>query len=172
MISFTTGNTVTNPNDNKKDRFIKVKLSSTGQIVKAVPIFALNLDSREQCPNIKVGTEVGLIYIPPSTFLAIGSTNLQSSLVGKQQYKIENKEKVEIQTDDHLHMHGVGGKISKTSLETSKLEIKNDGNELVSVLSELVQACHDIKDENNTPNDSGTKSKFSTIKGKIDSFKV
>jgi len=191
MLNIITGTTTTNPNDNKTDRFIKVKLHNTDQEIKAVPSFSLEIDQREQLSNIKVGTEVLMLVDDINNFYIIGSLNQGISLVDKQIYKIENKEQVSLLTDDMLLMSGVSGDIvkaiinvkdyelnnaDKVVLNTKKFKVKNDSGEFVQILSDLADLCSkQVIIGNlgvNATNDPATMSGFADIKSRLDTFKL
>ena len=178
MLSIITGTTVTNLNDNKSDRFINVKLHNINQTVKAVIGLPTNLDSREQLANIKVGTEVLMLVDELNSFFIINSLNQGIELVNKQIYIVENKEEVKLSTDNLLNIKGVTKQhIDKTEHFTEKLKIENSaGNEIVSLMSELIQIIHDLVAIGNGGQESyldpATQALLQDLKNRHDTFKI
>ena len=172
MNGVTTGITITNPNGKSEERHIDVRLHATGQVVKAMPIFPLNLDVREQSPNIKTGTEVVMIYSGVDSFFIIGSSGQFNDQISSKQYKVENASAVKLLTDGLMLLSGVNGRISQTTVETDKIKIDNGSNELVSLISDICQACTEIQvlHDGAKPVTQDTVLAFQEIKSKVESF--
>ena len=179
-----TATTLTNPNDNV-DKFIMVKLHQTEQKVKAVFVNPITLDHREQKPNIKIGSEVAVIFDEHlQVFYVIGTIQQGIELVKEKIYKVENSDEVQILTDKKLTIESIGGeKIKETTLQSETVEvllntikIQNQTAELIATLSDLVQANIDEQHIGNlgvpTALHPASSSAYSDIKAKIDSFKM
>ena len=171
----TTGITLTNPNENN-DRFIKVKVYPQNQEVKAMWINPIILDHREQKPNIKAGSEVFILIDDLYNYYVLGTTQQGIQLVDKKIYKIENSDEIQILTDKDLNIKAINSDfIQNTNIKTSKIAIQNDTAELISVLSDTLQALIDLEIIGNLGRPAydspASKQTFIQLKQKLDSFK-
>jgi hypothetical protein len=183
------GITQDNPNETSS-RYITVKLIPSNQIVKAVFINPIILDSREQKPNVKVGTEVLVAIQNDSECFILGSTQQGTDKETKKIYKLENSDEVQILTDKKLLISGIDGDIEesvintksltlnnadKTILNTTQFNVKNSTAEYTSTLSDTIQAVTDLIVIGNlgvpATLDPSTISALQALKAKIDSFK-
>lgn len=170
-----TATTLTNPNDNN-DRFIKVKLHNSNKEYKAIFINKLDLDQREQRPNINVGTEVFVLIDEFHNIYVLGSLQQGIDLVGSKIYVIKNKDEVKVKTDTTLNMIGYdNNRINQTNLLSQKVLIENDTASLLQTLSDTIQAFIDnpiVIGNMGQPASifDGLKSKLNDLKSKIDSF--
>ena len=162
MIQLLTATTLTNPNNRggNESRYIKIELHSTKQQVKALYINPLNLDQREQKPNIKIGTEVFVLTDEFSNFFVIGSTQQSIMVEDSKIYIIENKNKVEVKTDDLFLVNSISGNKTTTAnikavdlildtdnftsnttnatFNTDKFKVTNGSDEVLSLVLELI----------------------------------
>ena len=144
--------------------YIQVKLHSTGQVIDAVYHSPLSLDRREERPNVEAGTEVGLLYDDIDNFYLLGSTNQQIVKSGTKARRFKKNDLFEI--------------------ETEKLNIHNQTDDLIKILSDFMQEVINLKiiahkGKKDAPDDVDileqphTKiSVINTLKAKIDAFKV
>jgi len=178
MLRIITATTLSNPNDNT-NRYIDIELHPTKQIVRAVYSNPLNLDQREQKPNIKVGSEV-LVLVDDDTFSFYVIGTIQQGLATLQDrriYIIENSDEVDIKTDKLFISKGITNKyIEKTEHYTEKIKIENSqGNEIISLISKFVDIVINKVSIGNLGQpvklDPNTINELSDLKNRIDTFK-
>ena len=167
--------TLTNPNDDNA-RFIKIELTHNKQIVKSAYTNPLTLDHREQRPNIKIGTEVIVLVDELSNYLIIGSSSFGAVLEPTKKYRVENEDNVSILTKDFKATTKDGGIMDKSTILTDKMIVKNSTAELITTLSDTLQALIDLEMIGNLGQISKifstSNADFTDLKAKIDSFKV
>ncbi len=190
--------TVTNPNDNN-DNFIIIKLSGTGQEVKALWVNPLILDHREQKPNVKIGTEVCVFVDEFYQYTVMGSTQQGITMVNKKTYLIENADKVSILTDKRVNISSINGGMvdvgtfkikeldykgnnaiitlnNNLEIALTKWKITNGADEIVALLLELIQAIidemHIVNLGRPTVVHPASKAKYRDIKSRLQAFKV
>jgi hypothetical protein len=181
-MKIATAITLTNPNDSN-NRYIDVRLHNDNKEYKAVFINPLNLDHREQKPNIKVGSEVFVLLDDLHNIYVLGTTQQGISLVDKKIYIVENENEIRLLTNDLLNISAIdGGKIedvklnaNKTDFQTTKFKVQNDTAELLKTLSDTIQAFIDLPIVIGNLGQPATitpdlDSKLSELKSKIDSF--
>ncbi len=171
-----------------EDTFINVKLHNNNQIVKCVKISPINLDEREQKPNIKTGTEViGLLVgVVP---IILGSMAQGVDKVTDEIYRIENLKTWVLTDEFEVKKTESGGEIDYTDILTKKLHVNNGTHELMALIDELHQTINGLIDTikgiqvlgnlgvpatlmppSMTALD-GDKGKFDALNGKFNTFK-
>ena len=199
MIRIVSAITLDNPNDSENN-FITVKLIPTEQEVKAVFVNPLNLDTNEQKPNIKIGSEVICMFDDETySFYVMGTVQQSNKPIAEKKSIIENADEVDILTDTLLKIESISGsKIVDVSLQAEnitidndeyiqntsgthsltvdKIEVKNSANELISVLSELIDEIIASQGIGNLGTPvllaPPTIAKLTAVKTKLDTFKV
>ncbi len=199
MIKIITAITVDNPNDSE-DNFITIKLIPTEQEVKAIYVNPITLDTNEQKPNIKIGSEVACIFDDETyAFYVIGTIQQSNKPISEKKYIVENSDEVDILTDILLKIESIsGGKIVDVSLQAEnitidndkyiqttsgthsltvdKIEVKNSANELISVLSELISELIALQCIGNLGVPAllapPTIAKLTAVQVKLDTFKA
>ena len=190
MIKILIGITLDNPNETNS-RSVRVKIYPDNQEVFASYINPLTLDHREQRPNVKVGSEVFVLVDKLYNYYILGTTQQGIQLVDKKIYKIENSDEIQILTDKELNITSISNsKIEKVNLKAKELKedldtkeiqlntikIQNSTAELISVLSDTLQALIDLEIIGNLGQPAydspDTKQTFKDLKSKIDSFKM
>ena len=145
-LKLLTGNVIS-----QRNRFISVKLHGTGQIITNVVIAnKIDLDEREQQPNIKIGAEVLMLSDGLSNVFAINSISQAIKLLGKKVYRIENDE-VQIYSPLIKLMDSTGDNDDTeevisglVDVWTNKMKIRNDTVELVDNLTQTQQQLIDL----------------------------
>ena len=157
-MNYTTGTTQSNPMmDNKP--YIEIKLEDTDQIIEAVYHSPLSLDRREERPNIEIGTEVGLLYDDIDNFYVIGATQQKIKPSPKKARRFNNNDEFEVQTNT--------------------LNIHNDSTDIISILSDFMDAVKAMESLPNTdsagdsvpPIGHDKKGDIGALKAKLDAYK-
>jgi len=163
-----------------QDRFLTVKLYNTDQVIDhVVKCSPLNLDEREQQPNIKIGTEVLLVEDDYGVVYALSSLSQGISLIKSGISRIENSE-VQIYGNNIIKIMGANGDNAGTSEKSAnqvdiwskKVNIRNDATNLVQLMADLAQSVADSTPSSGSSADSPNKEKDNAldIKSKIGAY--
>ncbi len=125
MIKILSAITLDNPNDTNKST-IKVKIDQTAQIVEAFYIAPMTMDTREQLPNIQIGTEILMIADEDGLYIAIGSSSIKDGKEKLKNYIIENDNEVKLKSEKLI------------ILETEN-DIKLNGKQLIQTIQDIVK---------------------------------
>jgi hypothetical protein len=167
-----------------QNRFLVVSLPD-GETIKTIRANPLNLDEREQKPNIKIGTEC-LTLFDERTHTGITCFSISQALtLANKIYRIEQEEiqlyakRIRIMScsgDNTSTVEEIGDEIT---IHFKKFAIKSESEELITCLLDLIDAivgqktiCMAIhKAAPLEPLDGGTIAKLLAIKQRVDSFK-
>jgi hypothetical protein len=166
------------------DRECIVTLPNQDEIV-TVRLNPLNLDEREQKPNIKVGTECLTLF---DERRGVGYTCFSLSQGVALSKEIARLEQKEVQVyGDTIKLMGASGdnkdtqekEASSILMRAKKYKIKSESEELIQTLIDLVSEIMAIKVTCMAkhplsplePLDGGTVGKLGAIKSRLESFK-
>ncbi len=163
-----------------QDRFLTAKLYHTGQIIDhVVKGSPLNLDEREQKPNIKVGTEVMMLEDDYGVVYAICSLSQGIDIIKSGVSRLENNE-VQIYGNEIIKIMGASGDNSGTSEKSAnqvdiwskKVNIRNDSTNLIQLIADLAKTVADTTPTFGSSKDAPNKEKSNalSIKDKIEAY--
>lgn len=134
------------------DRFLSVEIYHTGQVIEnVVKASPLNLDEREQKPNIKIGTEVMLLEDNYGVVYAINSLSQGIDLIKEKVSRIEN-DTIALFGDTIKVMNSVGDNseteeliAEKVDVYTEKIIIRNEEDDVIQIMLDFMDAVIDLQ---------------------------
>ncbi|MFT7880453.1 MAG: hypothetical protein ABXS91_08675 [Sulfurimonas sp.] len=155
------------------DRFVDVELYNPTQLIRnVVKTSSLDLDEREEEPQINIGTEVLVLIDDYGTAYAIASMS-QGIAIAKNKTTIIRNETNKFFAVNTL-ISGDGGEVGGVAdIYSSKIKLRNDTGELFDLVSQLCQAVADTTPTGGSSAGSANAQKATAlaIKEKIDSFR-
>lgn len=155
------------------DRFLDVELFNPKQLIRnVVKTSSLDLDEREEEPQINIGTEVLVIIDEYGNAYAIASLS-QGIAIAKNKTTIIRNDTNLFYAKDTL-LSGDGGAIATTvDVHSSTIKLRNGSDDLVDLMSQLAQAVADTTPSSGSSAGTANAEQGTamTIKGKIDAFK-
>lgn len=145
--------------------YVEVKIYNTGQVIKAVKCSPLDLDEREEEPQINLGTEVLVITDDIGNAYAIASMSQGIKSADNKTTTLSNQ---------IVFIGGAQGAIGNTvDIFSSQVKIRNGADDLVHILSDLCQAVADSTPTSGSSAGSSNamKSTALSLKAKVDAFK-
>lgn len=166
------------------DRYLTVKLYHTNQVIEnVVKTSPLNLDEREQQPNIKIGTETLVIEDDYGVTYALSSLSQGIELIKQGISRVENDElqfygkiiKLMLATGDNVDT--VEKIAEKVDIWTQKITIHNGSDDIIQILLDFMDVVSSQKAVVTSGSSVGNwghdkTGAISALKAKLQAFKV